>query len=90
MELGEAQLDDPHTWDRTLITLLLFIILPIMQKLLEYYNPEETKDTHEKAKSYNSGQGREHQPDMEDNQLLVQFEFSLIIKMSIDNEWQTH
>ena len=44
---------------------------------LEYYiTGEETGDTDEKAKSYNYGQGREYQPDMEDNQLLVQFELN--------------
>ena len=35
-----------------------------------------TGDTDEKAKSYNNGQGREYQPDMVDNQLLVQFELN--------------
>ena len=74
----EAQLDDPHTWDRTLITLAAVYNLTDYAKIkLEYYiTGEETGDTDEKAKSYNYGQGREYQPDMVDNQLLVQFELN--------------
>ena len=74
----EAQLDDPHTWDRTLVTLAAVYNLTDYAKIkLEYYiTGEETGDTKEKAESYNNGQGREYQPDMVDNQLLVQFELN--------------
>ena len=74
----EAQLDDPHTWDRTMLTLAAVYNLTEYAKIkLEYYiTGEETGDTEEKAESYNNGQGREYQPDMVDNQLLVQFELN--------------
>ena len=74
----EAQLDDPHTWDRTMLTLAAVYNLTEYAKIkLEYYiTGEETGDTKEKAESYNNGQGREYQPEMVDNQLLVQFELN--------------
>ena len=77
-KLWEAQLDDPHTWDRTMLTLAAVYNLTEYAKIkLEYYiTGEETGDTKEKAESYNNGQGREYQPEMVDNQLLVQFELN--------------
>ena len=45
---------------------------------LEYYiTGEKTGDTITKADSYNFGQGREYQPNMLDNQLLIQFELNI-------------
>ena len=75
----EAQLDDPHTWDRTMLTLAAVYDLTKYAKVkLEYYiTGEKTGDTITKAESYNFGQGREYQPNMVDNQLLIQFELNI-------------
>ena len=72
----EPMLDDPHSWDRTLITLATsYSITEYAKVKFEYYiTGEETGDTIEKAESYNNNEGRAYQPDMEDNQFLIQFE----------------
>lgn len=72
----EPILDDPHSWDRTLITLAAsYSITEYAKVKFEYYiTGEKTGDTLEKAESYNNNEGRAYQPDMEDNQFLIQFE----------------
>ena len=74
----EPALDDPHSWDRTLITLATsYSITEYAKVKFEYYiTGEETGDTKEKAISYNNNEGREYQPDMNDNQFLIQFELN--------------
>ena len=67
-------LKDPHTWDRSLVTLAAIYKLTNYAKVkVEYYMiDEETGDTQEDADSDN----RDFQPNIKDNQLLVQFELS--------------
>jgi len=73
-----AELDDPQTWDRSLITLAAVYELTTYSKIkFEYYiTGETTGDTQELADSYNNNIGRDYQPDMNDNQLLIQFELN--------------
>ena len=73
-----AELDDPQTWDRSLITLAAVYELTTYSKIkFEYYiTGETTGDTQELADSYNSNTGRDYQPEMNDNQLLIQFELN--------------
>ena len=73
-----AELDDPQTWDRSLITLAAVYELTTYSKIkFEYYiTGETTGDTQELADSYNNNTGRDFQPDMNDNQLLIQFELN--------------
>ncbi|MDA8753349.1 hypothetical protein N9N24_02490 [Candidatus Marinimicrobia bacterium] len=73
-----AELDDPQTWDRSLITLAAVYELTTYSKIkFEYYiTGETTGDTQELADSYNNNAGRDFQPDMNDNQLLIQFELN--------------
>ena len=67
-------LKDPHTWDRSLVTLAAIYDLTDYAKVkVEYYMiDEETGDTQAEADSDN----RDYQPNIKDNQLLVQFELS--------------
>ena len=67
-------LKDPHTWDRSLVTLAaIYKITNYAKVKVEYYMiDEETGDTQEDADSDN----RDFQPNIKDNQLLVQFELS--------------
>ena len=67
-------LKDPHTWDRSLVTLAAIYNLTNYAKVkVEYYMiDEETGDTQAEADSDN----RDYQPNIKDNQLLVQFELS--------------
>ena len=73
-----AELDDPQTWDRSLITIAAVYELTTYSKIkFEYYvTGETTGDTQEFADSYNNNTGRDFQPDMNDNQLLIQFELN--------------
>ena len=68
-------LKDPHTWDRSLVTLAAIYNLTEYAKIkVEYYMiDEDTGDTQAEADSGN----RDYQPNINDNQLLVQFELSL-------------
>ena len=67
-------LKDPHTWDRNMITLAAIYNLTDYAKIkIEYYMiDEDTGDTQEAADSGD----RDYQPNIKDNQLLVQFELS--------------
>ena len=67
-------LKDPHTWDRNMITLAAIYNLTDYAKIkIEYYMiDEDTGDTQEAADSGD----RDFQPNIKDNQLLVQFELS--------------
>ena len=67
-------LKDPHTWDRSMITLAAIYNLTDYAKVkFEYYViDEDTGDTQEAADLGN----RNYQPNINDNQLLVQFELS--------------
>ena len=67
-------LKDPHTWDRNMLTLAAIYNLTDYAKIkIEYYMiDEDTGDTQEAADSGD----RDFQPNIKDNQLLVQFELS--------------
>ena len=67
-------LKDPHTWDRSMITLAaIYNITEYAKVKVEYYViDEDIGDTKEAADAGN----REYQPNINDNQLLVQFELS--------------
>ena len=67
-------LKDPHTWDRSMVTLAAIYNLTDYAKVkFEYYViDEDTGDTQEAADLGN----RNYQPNINDNQLLVQFELS--------------
>ena len=67
-------LKDAHTWDKSLSTIALVYDITNYSKLkLEYYMiNEETGDTRESADS----QDREYQPNVKDNQLLIQLELN--------------
>ena len=68
------QLKDPQTWDRKLLTLASIYNITSYSKLkVEYYLLDEvTGDLKEDAKK----EGRDYQPNVKDNQLLIQFELS--------------
>ncbi len=68
------QLKDPQTWDRKLLTLASIYNITSYSKLkVEYYLLDEvTGDLKEDAKK----EGRNYQPNVKDNQLLIQFELS--------------
>ena len=68
------QLKDPQTWDRKLLTLASIYNITSYSKLkVEYYLLDEvTGDRKEDA----SKEGRDYQPNVKDNQLLIQFELS--------------
>ena len=69
-----SMLKDPHTWERTLLTLALGYDITDYAKLkLEYYFlDEETGDSEETA----IAQNRPYQPSVEDDQLLIQLELN--------------
>ena len=68
------QLKDPQTWDRKLLTLASIYDITSFSKLkIEYYLLDEvTGDRKDDATS----EDRDYQPNVKDNQLLIQFELS--------------
>lgn len=68
------QLKDPQTWDRKLLTLASVYDITSYAKLkVEYYLLDEvTGDRDEDAKT----ERRDYQPNVKDNQLLIQFELN--------------
>ena len=68
------QLKDPQTWDRKLLTLASVYDITSYAKLkVEYYFLDEvTGDRDEDAKT----ERRDYQPNVKDNQLLIQFELN--------------
>ena len=68
------QLKDPQTWDRKLLTLASIYDITSFSKLkIEYYLLDEvTGDRRDDATS----EDRDYQPNVKDNQLLIQFELS--------------
>ena len=67
-------LKDAHTWDKSLSTIALVYDITNYSKLkLEYYTiNEQTGDTRESADL----QDRKFQPNVKDNQLLIQLELN--------------
>ena len=69
-----AELEDPETWDRSMTTLALAYNLTDYAKIrFEYYLlNEDTGDTKIRAGAEN----RNYQPDVDDDQMLIQLELS--------------
>ena len=66
--------DSPQTWDRKLFTIASIYDLTSYSKVkIEYYFLDEvTGDKEEFAKT----EGRDHQPNVKDNQFLIQLELN--------------
>lgn len=74
----EAELNSPHTWNRSLLTIAaVYNYTEHLKIKFEYYIAgEKTGDKKEIAELDNNGEGRIYQPNISDNQLLIQFDLT--------------